>query len=159
MHLEYYNRPKLQLRVVRILWMVPIYAVDSWLSLRFKEARWAGGRAGGRGRWGRWGALVVVCGAGGRVCLLHGAGGGSSSSMRGGPGGSLRPQQRALRHGLPCPPSRSPHLITSILAPAIRFYIDPIRECYEAFVIYQFFAYLVAYLEDEYGDIAGEGCW
>lgn len=32
-------RPKLQLRVVRILWMVPIYAVDSWLSLRFKEAR------------------------------------------------------------------------------------------------------------------------
>jgi hypothetical protein len=44
MHLEYYNRPKLQLRVVRILWMVPIYAVDSWLSLRFKEARWVGGR-------------------------------------------------------------------------------------------------------------------
>ncbi len=33
------RRPKLQLRVVRILWMVPIYAVDSWLSLRFKEAR------------------------------------------------------------------------------------------------------------------------
>ncbi|PSC68080.1 transmembrane 184C [Micractinium conductrix] len=72
MHLEYYNRPRLQLRVVRILWMVPIYAVDSWLSLRFKEAR---------------------------------------------------------------------------------FYIDPIRECYEAFVIYQFFMYLVAYLEEEYGDI------
>ncbi|KAI3428292.1 hypothetical protein D9Q98_006671 [Chlorella vulgaris] len=73
MHLEYYNRPRLQLRVVRILWMVPIYAVDSWLSLRFKEAR---------------------------------------------------------------------------------VYIDPLRECYEAFVIYQFFEYLVAYLEDEYGDIA-----
>ncbi|EFN58053.1 hypothetical protein CHLNCDRAFT_20742, partial [Chlorella variabilis] len=73
MHLEYYNRPKLQLRVVRILWMVPIYAVDSWLGLRFKEAR---------------------------------------------------------------------------------FYIDPVRECYEAFVIYQFFMYLVAYLEDEYGDVA-----
>lgn len=74
MHLEYYNRPKLQIRVVRILWMVPIYAVDSWASLRFKEAR---------------------------------------------------------------------------------FYIDPIRECYEAFVIYNFFMYLVAYLEDEYGDIVG----
>ncbi|KAG7672685.1 hypothetical protein Ndes2526B_g08786 [Nannochloris sp. 'desiccata'] len=72
MHLENYNRPKLQIRVVRILWMVPIYAVDSWLSLRFKEAR---------------------------------------------------------------------------------FYIDPIRECYEAFVIYNFFMYLVAYLEDEYGDV------
>jgi hypothetical protein len=55
MHLEYYNRPKLQLRVVRILWMVPIYAVDSWLSLRFKEARWVGGWEGGRG--GREGCL------------------------------------------------------------------------------------------------------
>ena len=72
MHLEHYNRPKLQIRVVRILWMVPIYAVDSWASLRFKEAR---------------------------------------------------------------------------------FYIDPVRECYEAFVIYNFFMYLVAYLEDEYGDV------
>ncbi|GAB4823802.1 hypothetical protein N2152v2_010848 [Parachlorella kessleri] len=72
MHLEHYNRPKLQIRVIRILWMVPIYAVDSWLSLRFKEAR---------------------------------------------------------------------------------FYIDPVRECYEAYVIYNFFMYLVAYLEDAYGDI------
>lgn len=72
MHLEYYSRPRLQIRVIRILWMVPIYAVDSWLSLRFKEAR---------------------------------------------------------------------------------FYIDPIRECYEAFVIYNFYCYLVAYLEDEFGDI------
>lgn len=72
MHLEYYNRPKLQIRVVRILWMVPIYAVDAWFSLRFKDAA---------------------------------------------------------------------------------FYIDPVRECYEAFVIYNFFMYLVAYLEDEYGDI------
>lgn len=72
MHLEYYSRPKLQLRVVRILWMVPIYAVNSWLSLRFKDAA---------------------------------------------------------------------------------FYIDPVRECYEAFVIYNFFMYLVAYLEDEYGDV------
>ena len=72
MHLEYYNNPRLQIRVVRILWMVPIYAVDSWMSLRFKEAR---------------------------------------------------------------------------------IYIDPVRECYEAFVIYNFYMYLVAYLEDEYGDI------
>jgi hypothetical protein len=58
MHLEFYNRPRLQIRVVRILWMVPIYAVDAWMSLRFKDAA---------------------------------------------------------------------------------FYIDPIRECYEAFVIYNFF--------------------
>ena len=28
MHLEYLYRPKLQLRIIRILWMVPIYALD-----------------------------------------------------------------------------------------------------------------------------------
>lgn len=36
MHLEYFSRPALQIHVIRILWMVPIYAVDSWLALRFK---------------------------------------------------------------------------------------------------------------------------
>lgn len=71
MNLEYYNYPRLQIRVVRILWMVPIYAVNSWLCLRFKDAS---------------------------------------------------------------------------------FYIDPVRECYEAFVIYNFYMYLVTYLEDEVGD-------
>lgn len=30
MHLEYLYRPKLQLRIIRILWMVPIYALDRW---------------------------------------------------------------------------------------------------------------------------------
>lgn len=71
MNLEYYNCPRLQIRVVRILWMVPIYAVNSWLCLRFKDAS---------------------------------------------------------------------------------FYIDPVRECYESFVIYNFYMYLVTYLEDEVGD-------
>ena len=32
-------------------------------------------------------------------------------------------------------------------------YLDAARDCYEAFVIYNFFMYLLAYLEDEYGDI------
>jgi len=32
-------------------------------------------------------------------------------------------------------------------------YMDAARDCYEAFVIYNFFMYLLAYLEDEYGDI------
>lgn len=36
MHLEHFSRPKLQIRVIRILWMVPIYAVDSWFALRFE---------------------------------------------------------------------------------------------------------------------------
>ncbi|KAL0025051.1 hypothetical protein WJX79_002605 [Trebouxia sp. C0005] len=72
MHLEYFSRPKLQIRVIRILWMVPVYAVDSWFALRFKDT----------------------------------------------------------------------HL-----------YMDAARDCYEAFVIYNFFMYLLAYLEDEYGDI------
>ena len=36
MQLEYFSRPKLQIRVIRILWMVPIYALDAWLALRFE---------------------------------------------------------------------------------------------------------------------------
>ena len=32
-HLQNYDRPLIQRYVVRILWMVPIYAVESWLSL------------------------------------------------------------------------------------------------------------------------------
>ncbi len=35
MHLEYFTRPRLQIHVIRILWMVPIYALDSWFALRF----------------------------------------------------------------------------------------------------------------------------
>ncbi|KAK9841769.1 hypothetical protein WJX81_001783 [Elliptochloris bilobata] len=72
MQLEYFSRPTLQIRVIRILWMVPIYALDSWFALRFKGTA---------------------------------------------------------------------------------LYLDVIRECYEAYVIYNFFMYLVAYLEDEYGDV------
>lgn len=72
MHLEYFSRPKLQIRVIRILWMVPVYAVDSWFALRFRH--------------------------------------------------------------------------TAV-------YMDAARDCYEAFVIYNFFMYLLAYLDDEYGDI------
>ena len=36
MHLEYWSRPKLQIRVIRILWMVPIYSVDAWFCLGFQ---------------------------------------------------------------------------------------------------------------------------
>lgn len=35
MHLRFMHIPILQVPVVRVLWMVPIYAVDSWLALRF----------------------------------------------------------------------------------------------------------------------------
>ena len=34
-----------------------------------------------------------------------------------------------------------------------RLALDAVRECYEAYVIYNFFMYLRAYLEDEYGDV------
>lgn len=37
-HLTHFSQPRLQTYVVRILWMVPIYAVESWFSLRFKHA-------------------------------------------------------------------------------------------------------------------------
>ena len=36
-HLRNYERPDVQCYVVRILWMVPIYSVESWLCLRFHE--------------------------------------------------------------------------------------------------------------------------
>lgn len=36
-HLRHYNQPFLQRYVVRILWMVPLYSVESWVSLRYKE--------------------------------------------------------------------------------------------------------------------------
>ena len=38
-HFTHWYMPNVQKYVIRILWMVPLYAVQSWLSLRFKEAR------------------------------------------------------------------------------------------------------------------------
>ncbi len=37
MHLANYNQPNVQMYVVRILWMVPIYSIESWLCLRYKD--------------------------------------------------------------------------------------------------------------------------
>lgn len=39
LHLTHWYMPEVQKYVVRILWMVPIYAVQSYLSLRFKDSR------------------------------------------------------------------------------------------------------------------------
>lgn len=41
-----------------------------------------------------------------------------------------------------------------------RLYLDPVRECYEAYVIYNFYAYLVNFLEVRNGTMRGqlEGC-
>ena len=36
MHLANYNQPNSQMYIVRILWMVPMYSLQSWLGLRFK---------------------------------------------------------------------------------------------------------------------------
>jgi len=36
MHMLYYVRPELQAYYIRILWLVIIYAVESWLALRIK---------------------------------------------------------------------------------------------------------------------------
>ncbi|KAH7484394.1 hypothetical protein PRIC1_003702 [Phytophthora ramorum] len=37
-HLSHFTQPIVQSKIVGILWMIPIYATDSWLSLRFKDA-------------------------------------------------------------------------------------------------------------------------
>jgi hypothetical protein len=37
LHLANYNEPLVQCYVVRILWMVPIYSMESWLCLRFHK--------------------------------------------------------------------------------------------------------------------------
>ena len=39
LHLTHFYMPNVQKYVVRILWMVPLYAVQSWLSLRYRGAR------------------------------------------------------------------------------------------------------------------------
>jgi len=36
-HLANYNQPHVQCYIVRILWMVPMYSMESWLCLRFHE--------------------------------------------------------------------------------------------------------------------------
>ena len=36
-HLANYNQPHVQVYIVRILWMVPIYSVESWLAMRFHK--------------------------------------------------------------------------------------------------------------------------
>ena len=38
LHLKNYYMPQVQKFVVRILWMVPLYSVQSWMSLRFHES-------------------------------------------------------------------------------------------------------------------------
>jgi len=70
-HLAHFTKPYLQKHIVRILWMVPIYAVNAWIGLVF---------------------------------------------------------------------------------PAASIYFDSIRECYEAYVIYNFMRYLLNYLQNELVD-------
>jgi len=38
MHLTHYSQPHIQCYIVRILWMVPIYSIESWLCLRFQKS-------------------------------------------------------------------------------------------------------------------------
>mmetsp|Transcript_13535 Transcript_13535/g.38503 ORF Transcript_13535/g.38503 Transcript_13535/m.38503 type:complete len:165 (+) Transcript_13535:331-825(+) len=37
-HYENYTKPVYQRRIIRILWMVPMYGLCSWFALRFKDA-------------------------------------------------------------------------------------------------------------------------
>lgn len=87
MHLRCYSRPNEQRHIVRILFIVPIYAFDSWLSLLFftndqyyvyfgtirdcyegEDTVWRGPEGGwGAGAMGARGALpLLTLGSGGR---------------------------------------------------------------------------------------------
>ncbi|KAM6949237.1 transmembrane protein 184C-like [Aplochiton taeniatus] len=68
-HMVHYTQPELQKPIIRILWMVPIYSLDSWIALRY---------------------------------------------------------------------------------PSIAIYVDTCRECYEAYVIYNFLIFLLNYLSNQY---------
>ncbi|KAM9792327.1 transmembrane protein 184C [Neosynchiropus ocellatus] len=71
-HLVHYTQPELQKPIIRILWMVPIYSLDSWIALKY---------------------------------------------------------------------------------PSIAIYVDTCRECYEAYVIYNFMTFLLNYLENQYPNL------
>ncbi|XP_075265630.1 transmembrane protein 184C-like isoform X2 [Convolutriloba macropyga] len=70
MHYENYTKPVYQRRIIRILWMVPMYGLCSWFALRFRDAE---------------------------------------------------------------------------------MYLDTVREFYEAFVIYNFYMFLITFLEEAFG--------
>ncbi|XP_055260374.1 transmembrane protein 184C [Moschus berezovskii] len=71
-HLVHYTQPELQKPIIRILWMVPIYSLDSWIALKY---------------------------------------------------------------------------------PSIAIYVDTCRECYEAYVIYNFMGFLTNYLTNRYPNL------
>uniref|UniRef100_A0A2K5SG27 Transmembrane protein 184C n=2 Tax=Cebidae TaxID=9498 RepID=A0A2K5SG27_CEBIM len=71
-HLVHYTQPELQKPIMRILWMVPIYSLDSWIALKY---------------------------------------------------------------------------------PSIAIYVDTCRECYEAYVIYNFMGFLTNYLTNRYPNL------
>ncbi|XP_062414297.1 transmembrane protein 184C-like isoform X1 [Pungitius pungitius] len=68
-HMVHFTQPELQRPIIRILWMVPIYSLDSWLALRY---------------------------------------------------------------------------------PGLAIYVDTCRECYEAYVIYNFLVFLLSFLSNQY---------
>ncbi|XP_054981918.1 transmembrane protein 184C-like [Sorex araneus] len=71
-HLVHYTRPELQRPIMRILWMVPVYSIDSWVALKY---------------------------------------------------------------------------------PSIAIYVDTFRECYEAYVLYNFMSFLFNYLKSQYPNL------
>ncbi|KAI8798615.1 transmembrane protein 184C, partial [Biomphalaria glabrata] len=74
-HVINYTTPYLQRHIIRILWMVPVYALNAWFALRFPKAA---------------------------------------------------------------------------------IYLDTLRECYEAYVIYNFMAYLLSFLHHDHPDLSSE---
>ena len=102
-HVSNYTQPLLQRYIIRILWMVPIYALDSWVVLILTKA-----------------------------CL--------AKVSRESPAAGLQIQS----------------LLTLSLSLKYSYVPDMITLSYEAYTVYNFFEYLIKYLEISSGQTAGE---
>jgi hypothetical protein len=100
-HLQNYFNPELQRYIIRCIWMVPVYAIDSWISLRFHAVRIAD----------RISPLSIL------------------STVE-----SDRPPSADVR---------------GASSTQVALYINSARECYEAYVIYNFYMYLLTYMRQK----------
>nr|XP_006002953.1 PREDICTED: transmembrane protein 184C isoform X2 [Latimeria chalumnae] len=140
-HLVHYTQPELQKPIIRILWMVPIYSLDS----PGAERCWWWQRPGMWMPWER-GHRVAACGGPWP--------GGTSGCGVGPTGGHIHLSHKCegwqrtwWRH------TNYTYVWVALKYPGIAIYVDTCRECYEAYVIYNFMIFLLNYLTYQYPNL------